>query len=249
MFYIFYLIKNNSLEPEKIDKISELFKYTIVTIGIGTVAFIVIDTFKERDYDKDEMLVFNQYLPYITDTTATIEKKISFCKFFSSVTPKGDLKKGWISYTEFLINEKDKVNNQDKKNIIINDELESSNNPNAQFVKIEETTTAIQKTLNNVNVINADSFLVVIGADINYEETNEVTAFAKNKIGKEATIYKKGKWYITVIPSILNFQEAQKIAKEVKLKSKGMKDAYVVTAKSWCKSGVKSENENCIICE
>lgn len=247
MFYIFYLIKKDVIDVTKIDKITDLFKYTIVTISIATIAVVVTDTFKERDYDKADMLSFNQYLPYITDTT-TIEKKINFCKFFCSVTPKSELKTGWESYLFFLKEQKQIVDDKkenDKETIAT---INTSAVPTLVLSKMQSATQDIQKTLDNVDATNEDSFLVVLGADDSLKETKEVIEFAKEKLAKDAIVYKKGKWYITTLPKITQYKEAQQLAKDVIEKSGNKKLAYVISTKSWCKAAEKSPTENCMIC-
>lgn len=249
MFVAFHYIKKGTIEPDKLDKMIEIFKYSIVTTAIATVTLIVADLFKERDYDKNEMIVFNEYIPYVIDTTGTIDKKINFCKFFSSVTPKGELKDGWVAYTAYLEKEKEKLNTLIEKSKSTSKEIENKDTPptKQEMQSLETAEIEKQKILSNLNAVENTTYLVILGADLSQDDAKPELEFA-TKINSNATIYKKGKWYRTVIPFV-NYEEAKKAADKVKQESNGKRDAYAVSQKSWCNSVEFSTSENCIVCK
>ncbi|MEA5428476.1 hypothetical protein [Arcicella lustrica] len=248
MFFAFYYIKKGTIEPDKLDKMIELFKYSIVTTAIATVTLIVADLFKEREYDKNEMMAFNEYIPYVIDTTGTLDKKINFCKFFSSVTPKGELKNGWITYTAYLENEKGKLNIITEKSKSTLNQIENKDTPptKEEMQNLESAEIEKQKILSNLNAVENTIYLVILGADISQGDAKPELEWA-TKINSNASIYKKGKWYRTAI-ALTNYQDAKTTADKIKRESNGKRDAYVVSLKTWCNSTEFSSIENCTIC-
>lgn len=249
MLLAFYYIKKGSIEPLKLDKIIELFKYSIVTTAIETVTLIITDLFKERDYDKNEMIAFNEYIPYVIDTTGTIDKKINFCRFFSAVTPKGELKDGWITYALYLENEKAKINTISKNSKSTSNNFENKGTPPSkqEMQNLENAEIEKQKILSNINAIENTTYLVILGADKTLEAARPELDFAM-KIKSNSVIYKKGNWYRTVIP-YENYLDAKSTAYDIKKNSNGTRDAYAVSQKAWCNSTEFSAFENCIICK
>ena len=247
-FFIIHLIKKGELDQVKIDKITEIFKYSIGTTAIATATLIISDIFKEREVDKADMITFNTYIPYIVDSTSTIEKKIYFCKFFSLVTPKGDLKDGWKEYENFLTDEKNKLETINKKNREEANKSDQANNPasSEQMNSLKNAEEQKAKVLSNTNTTENSSYLVILGADKSLNDANPELVFAK-KINPNAVIYKKGSWFRTVIPVFTNFEDAKSIAATIKQKD-SLKESYVVSLKTWCTTTVFSTSENCTIC-
>lgn len=246
---LIYHVRKGTLESNKLDKIIEIFKYSVVTSALTTVTLIISDLFKERDYDKNEMIAFNHYIPYVIDTTGTIDKKINFCKFFAAVTPKGELQEGWKTYTLYLENERDKIiaiNAQSKKTVQNSTDRDTAAS-NEQLKSLEVAEVKKNKILEEVNAVENTIYLVILGADLTRETANvelrKVTAISQN-----ATIYKKGRWYRTVIPA-KSFEEAIRLRSRVKTQFATKTDAYVVSLKTWCNSTEFSSKENCTICQ
>jgi hypothetical protein len=249
MIFIYFLIYRNKLDNEKIDKIIELFKTVIITTAIGTVTLIIADLFKEREQDLNEMSAYKEYLPYVTDTVSSLDDKVSFCDFMVSVAPDGPLKKGWEHWFVKLKTKKTELAE-------INSKIEKEQNkidtqatqPSDEQLGYIEQLEAEKKTiLTDVNAKTSYQYLVVLGADKTIAEAQAELNFAKS-VHPDATIYKKGTWYRTVIPINGNFDEAKLITQEVQAKSSQKKQAYVVSLKSWCRSASFSKTEQCIVC-
>lgn len=249
MIFIFRLIIKKETDIPSIDKIIDLFKTIIITTVGAIIVNIGIDYYKERETDKSEMLIFNQYLPYITDTTGTLDKKINFCTFFKCVTPEGDLKTGWESYTKYLVTEKEKVNELNKSSTKenTNKNYESNLNPIVdELPQLESNEIQIQKILVDNNAVENTSYIIILGADNTYGSALPEQKWAIDKIDTNAKIYKKGKWFMTVIPNKNSFEEAKKISE--KIKNISNRKAYVVSTKTWCNNTHFSEKEKCLIC-
>lgn len=89
------LILKGNVESQKLDKIIELFKYTIVSIAITTSTLIITDLFKERDQDLKELQYFeNANMIKAED----IEARLSLAKYLSIVAPSGEMKESWKNY-------------------------------------------------------------------------------------------------------------------------------------------------------
>jgi hypothetical protein len=262
MLYIFFItimvsmlviairiILKDKVDKEKFDRIVDLFKYAIVTVCITTVTIAVTDLFKERDYDSKEMTTFNTYIPYIIDSSGTIDKKINFCTFFSHVTPDGGLKDGWISYQKYLIDQKEIIETNKKKSIELSTFLEKKESipTNQDFLQLAEQESQTQEILENSNLTENSTFIVILGADPNFESAKPEQKWARDNFSN-SEVYQKGKWFMTVIPNINTFQEAKNIAEKVKLLSKGSKKAYVVSSKSWCENAQHSTDKDFLIC-
>jgi len=228
----------------------DLFKYSIVSTAIATVTLVIADLFKEREYDKNEMLAFNDYIPYIVDTTGTIDKKIYLCRFFSAVTPEGDLRNGWQNYTNFLENEKVKIEQLVQKTNQKSQELNYKSTPptNDEIQHLEDSEVQRQKIIADLNITDTNNYLVNLGADTSTELAKPEVDWA-SKFSSSATIYKKGNWYRTVIPVNTSFGDDKDLAEKIKFESKGKKAAYVVSSKTWCNNTEFSAVENCIICK
>ena len=79
------------------DKMIDLIKWAILTVGIGTTGFIVTDLFKERDQDLKELDYFDKYVQDVKKADG-IEERIRLVKYLSIVSPSGEIKKAWQEY-------------------------------------------------------------------------------------------------------------------------------------------------------
>lgn len=229
------IIKNDKIEKDRFDRIVELFKFSIVTVCISTVTTLVLDLFKEREFDKDEMTTFNTYIPQIIDSTSSIERKITFCTFFSHVTPNGDLKEGWKSFTQYLVDEKeniDKKKEKEKENVI----SKINNQDTLKVDDFAEAATQLQETqqiyANTNTVSDNSSYLVIVGTDASNEQALPELKWATENISETARIYEKGKWFITAIPISTSFQDAKLTAEKVRNITNGKRKAYVISSKN-----------------
>lgn len=247
--YIVILIKGKTVDDSNIDKIIDLFKIVLVTTVSAIIANIVGDYFKERDYDKNEMVTFNQYIPYVIDTTGTIDKKINFCTFFASVTPKGELREGWKNYTSYLKEEKNKLQKITNISKAKTESLTKKDAPptNEELANLESEEAQKQKILTNINAVENTSYLVILGTGVNIKATEPEIQWAKDHINPNAIIYKKRNWYRIVIPVNTSYKDAKEIAKKIR-SIDPKRGAYVVSLKTWCNSTTFSKEENCIIC-
>ncbi|MFP9100593.1 hypothetical protein ACLI09_16205 [Flavobacterium sp. RHBU_24] len=236
---------NAENEMKKIDKITDISKYVIVSVILSTVTVAISDQFKERDYDKNEMAAFDKYIPYVVDTT-TIDNKINLCEFFCYVTPEGDLKKGWMSYKNHLVNKKDALQLIDKTSKGIDTKTAPLNQ--MEIKKAQQKLFEKEQILVNNNITDNGSYLVIISADDKKSEADHEAHIWKDKYKYNIKTYKKGKWYRTVIPVDTGLQDANNLIKEIKLKSGGKKNPYAVSFKTWCINGNYSQAEGCVIC-
>jgi hypothetical protein len=97
MFIIIKLIKNENIKIERLDKITEIAKYTIASIAIATVTLIVSNLFKEREQDIKELEYFDKYVNDIK-LADNVLVRYQLSKYLAAVSPKGDLKDAWNAY-------------------------------------------------------------------------------------------------------------------------------------------------------
>lgn len=145
MIIAFYFIMKGTIDPGKLDKMIDLFKYAIVSVAIATVTLIVSDLFKEREQDVKELEYFGKYADDIKKVDG-IQERFELSKYLSIVAPGGMLKNSWkdyhdtlkIEYEEYLTLKKerqqlDTVSNPTEEQIIqkeqINQKIEQKETP------------------------------------------------------------------------------------------------------------------------
>jgi hypothetical protein len=101
LFLAIYAIRKGTIPPEKLEKIVDLSKYTIVSIAIATIALIITDLFKERQQDVKELEYFDKYVQDVKKVDG-IWERFQLAKYLSIVAPSGDLKKSWKEYHDTL---------------------------------------------------------------------------------------------------------------------------------------------------
>jgi hypothetical protein len=97
MIVAFYYIRKGTIDPGKLDKMIELFKYAIISTAITTVTLIVADLFKEREQDIKELEYFDKYVEDVKKADG-IEARWRLSKYLSIVAPSGEMKKSWEEY-------------------------------------------------------------------------------------------------------------------------------------------------------
>ena len=247
--YIYHQVKNEKIAIERVEKIIDIFKYTIVSVSIATTTLIIADLFKEREYDKNEMQAFNEYIPYIVDT-ASIDKKLIFCQFFVSVTPEGSLKDGWIKWQTYLQKEKIKVDQIEKEmKIYANKIYKDTTIAKVDLAEMQLLEKRRQEILSNVNAEDNFSYLVIFSADKEIDKAKYEVNWAKKNIHDNVVIFKKGQWFRTAIIAA-SYSEANYLAKKIKENtSRRMKmNAYVVSLQNWCSNMSISYELDCRIC-
>ena len=145
LFVAIYFIKKDNIPPEKLEKIIELAKYTVVTVCIATVTLIVSDLFKEREQDVKELEYFDKYVQDVKKVDG-IQERFQLSKYLSIVAPSGELKSSWkayydtlqIEYNEYLRLKKERekldtvanpTNEQIMKKQELNDKIEQKEAP------------------------------------------------------------------------------------------------------------------------
>jgi hypothetical protein len=101
MIAAFILIKKDSVPQEKLDRMIDLFKYTIVSTALATVGLMVTDLFKEREQDVKELEYFDKYVQDVKKADGA-EERWRLAKYLSLVSPSGEMKKSWENYYNYL---------------------------------------------------------------------------------------------------------------------------------------------------
>lgn len=114
MFIAFRIIKNGNLEPARLEKMIEIFKYSIVTVAIATVSLVITDLFKEREQDLKELEYFDKYADDVK-IADNIQARLQLSKYFSIVAPSGEMKKSWKEYCDTVRAELDSIKKIQKR--------------------------------------------------------------------------------------------------------------------------------------
>ena len=101
LFAAIYFIMKDKIPPDKLEKLIELFKYTVVTVCIATVTLIVSDLFKEREQDVKELEYFGKYVDDVKKADGLTERYL-LSRYLSIVAPSGELKNSWRQYHDTL---------------------------------------------------------------------------------------------------------------------------------------------------
>lgn len=242
----YYLIRKNSIEESKLEKLIELGKWFIVSVAIVVGATIIGDGFKEREQDVKEMEVFDKYVTTIVEADG-IEKRWLLAEYFSIVAPDGELRKSWESYKitvkpsldEYRAN-KAKLTDLSAKEQLTEPEIK-------EIAKLQEINEVFEQSLvatsNSEPKPNSKEWLIIAGGDTTIEAAQDELDKAKN-ISPEAKIYKKGNMFRTVVPNFFSRKDALSRLPDVKKTVNS--DAYVVSLSSWCRS--VQNNSNYLTC-
>lgn len=188
LFITIYVIKNNSIESEKLDKMIELFKYAIVSVAIATTTLIVSDLFKEREQDIKELEYFDKYADDIKNIDG-LEQRFQLTKYLSIVAPSGEMKKSWgqyydsvnVEYKNYLISKNEKktlelIPNPSEKQILKLEQLEEKIiQQEAPMVTYEKTTT--KNDLAKAKMEEGIGFEFLLKKDV----SNAINAFTRSE--------------------------------------------------------------------
>ena len=186
--FIYHLISKKLVEDVRLDKMIDLGKWFIVSVGMVTIAAIITDSFKEREQDMKEIEVFDKYISTITQVEG-IEERWLLCEYFAAVSPEGQLKTSWVNYQKILKYNRDvyKSNTEKIEDFGSKDSLTPKDK--IELKNLERVNSAMDKTLVAVPISQVvDKGMSV---DIFYLEGNETLLKRANELSDqiEATYY------------------------------------------------------------
>ncbi len=122
----FRSIIKGTIEPAKLDKMIDLFKYSIVSIAIATVSLTISDLFREREQDVKELEYFGKYVEDIKKVDG-IQERYQLARYLAIVSPDGGLRDSWqkyydstlIEYQDFLKLKEEKQRLDTTKNLSV----------------------------------------------------------------------------------------------------------------------------------
>lgn len=228
--FIYSKIKNGSLEDNKIDKLIELGKWFITSVGLVLSISMVSDGFKERDQDLKEFVVFDKYMEVIFDkATDSLQKRKLLSDYFTSVSPTGAIKDGWGEYRKLVMADI-KEYNQAKQLI---DKINEKKIKQKQLEPEESKALASAEAKVALLNLNLAEWVIITGSDKSLDEAQ----YEVNKIKKYPVhIRKKGNLYMTVVGPFLNSDEASIALPEIKKEEGVRPDSYIVDFKTLCKT-------------
>ena len=230
------LVKKNTIEEGKLEKLIDLGKWFIASVAIVIGATIIGDGFKEREQDVKEIEIFDKYVSTVTEAEG-IEKRWLLAEYFSKVAPPGELRKSWESYKTTIEPSLKEYRESKAKLTELAAIAQPTESVKQEIVKLQEKTEVFEQRIvaNPVSPIksNVQEWLIVAGGDTTIEAAQDELNKAK-KISPDAKIYKKGNMYRTVIPHFYSKTEADNSLSTAK--NTVNPDAYIVGINSWCKS-------------
>lgn len=97
MIVAFRMILKGTVPDDKMNKLIDLFKYSIVTVAIATVTLIISDLFKEREQVVKELEYFDKYAQDVKNVDG-IKQRLQLSKYLSIVAPSGQMHDAWQRY-------------------------------------------------------------------------------------------------------------------------------------------------------
>lgn len=236
LIFVYYLIKKNSIEEGKLEKLIELGKWFIASVAIVIGATIISDGFKEREQDVKEMEIFDKYVTTITEAD-NIEKRWLLAEYFSVVAPAGEFRKSWDSYKIILKPSLEEYRANKAKLTDLSTKEQPTQSEIKEIAQLQKTTEVFEQSLvttpNTEQRQNSEEWLIIAGTDTSIEAAKDELNKAK-KISVDAKIYKKGNLFMTVIPNFSSKNDAFNRLPDMK---KGVNsDAYIVSSSGWCRS-------------
>jgi hypothetical protein len=242
-FLVFVLLINNKgSDPARLDKLIDIWKWTLGTFLLSVCSFVISDSFKQREADKSMMTSFNQYINIVVDT-GTLDKKWQLCMFFIAVSPEGEMRNAWLRYKDTLISSKNQLanlNGQEKK---INTEIAKLPAPTPTLINsLNLIQDKKQEILSTLNATEPGNYLIIVNGNKDLEDANRVLNEAR-KINQKVVLYKKGNMYRTVFNG-LSSRAAQDLLSQVRARLNN--GAYIVKQSNWCPTF--QTTPDCFIC-
>lgn len=232
---IYLIIKNKSIENESIDKIIDLGKWFVVSVGITLTASIVNDGFREREQDVKELQVFDKYLSNVLEAKG-IETIKLLSEYFATVSPDGSIKKSWVNYDLKVDKHILELRDIEKKNAQLETKQEEGSvltaeetvaKANYQEKLIAAKNISIKSSITQVT----EEWVIIAGSDKDIPSANNEVKKVK-ELNYPVSIYKKGNGYRTVAGPFLDYSEVLIALPEINKKLKT--NPYSVNLKTWC---------------
>lgn len=102
MFFAHRLSKDKTVDAQKFEKLAELGKWCVTSVGLVVIASIVSDGFKERDQDIKEIEIFEKHTETILKADGP-DQRMLLAEYFAAVSPDGSLKDSWREYKGLLM--------------------------------------------------------------------------------------------------------------------------------------------------
>lgn len=204
MILVFYFIKKGSIETEKLDKMIDLFKYSVVSVAIATTTLIISDLFKEREQDVKELEYFDKYVQDVKKVDG-IQERFQLSKYLSIVAPNGEMKKSWHQYYDSVKVEYSEYQKLKKEKKRLDSVIKPNQNQIFKLEQIEEKIIQQESPLvsyqkspeKNKDIIKA-KYEEEIGFEflLNKDVVNAINAFTKseNSYNKYHQVYEISKY-------------------------------------------------------
>lgn len=229
--FFYYVIKNDKVENERLDKFIDLGKWFVVSVALVLSASIVNDGFREREQDIKELEFFDKYVSTVTEADG-IEQRWLLCEYFAVVSPKGSMKKAWNEYKDTL--EPDYFEFKKNKDSIVFLMSKGIITPEEEKIitHLEDRNNELNKSYGKSHT-NEKQWIIIAGGDATIEEADwEVKKVEKLELPVE--IYKKGNMFRTVVGPFSKKATAESLLTEIR--SEVNSGAYIVDLASWCES-------------
>lgn len=255
LFFIYLIIKNKSIENEGIDRVIDLGKWFVVSVGIVLITSVVNDGFRAREQEMKkleqenelqlkEMEFFAKYTDTILDASGD-EKRERLSEYFEAVSPEdGHMKKGWADYQKIVKNHIEELKKNKPEIEVLEEKLRDGIITAVERVRLSDL--YAKRSLASQSLVSKTSqeWAIVAGSD----STAELAEHEVDGIKKEqypVYMYKKDGRYTTVVKPFSSRDEALNALQDIMAKVKDIrKDSYIVNFQSWCTNPeIKTEDK------
>lgn len=219
----------NDVQQATVDKIIEMAKWYIVSVGIVVGATIITNAFKEREADVKEIEVFEKHVATIIKAGGIEERRL-LAEYFSMVAPKGDLRDSWILYRDYINAEVEKYRANKAEEERLADVKQRNPEEEAKLAKLQKTNTKLEKPLISQETTSPE-WVIIVGTDVSVGDAKYELEKAVG-VSKSAKIYMAGTQFRTVIPGFATREAAMVVLRDAQTKVNPT--AYVVELRSWC---------------
>jgi len=205
-------------DSSKLSTLADYFKWSIASVAIIIASNIVVDNFKERGQDVQELEYFHTYANDVKRTDG-LSERFRLVQYLATVAPAGPMLDAWIRYLRVVESEMIKV---DSIKVVIQplqklDGLhEIMPNQKARLDSLNEVINAIERPIFPGIKDDESSYRLILGTDVTLEAAQGELEKAL-QIDERAVIFQQDGKYVTAIETP-NMGMAKKLLAKSKTK-------------------------------
>lgn len=226
-------IYRKSISPDGFAKITEIYKWYIVSVAIVISSQLIQSSFTERETGIREMQVYEKYAQEVLKA-GNIEERWRLAQYFASVTPTKRLRDRWIIYRDEVKPEYETFISSKKVEQQLTAKDSLTPQQKTELSQAQDKVESLNKPL--VGTTAVGNWIIVFTGDTNTDQaTTELNNLKKAGINNPRLVLRSGS-YRTISESFGSKAEAQNYLNTKKNVVRS--DAYVINMDLWCPNPV-----------